>query len=102
MNLSSIPSDPATVTRRHFLKVSAIAGGGMLIGFQSAEAATAEAMAAATGPFAPNPFLRITPDGIVTVIAKHSEMGQGAYTSIAMCVAEELDADWTKVKVEAA
>src|SRR5664279_3415464 len=52
--------------------------------------------------FSPNAFLRIGADGSVTVIAKHVEMGQGAYTGIATVVAEELDADWEKVRVESA
>jgi isoquinoline 1-oxidoreductase beta subunit len=52
--------------------------------------------------FAPNAFLRIGSDNSVTVIAKHVEMGQGAYTGIATVVAEELDADWASVRVESA
>jgi len=50
----------------------------------------------------PNAFLRIAKDGSVTVIGNHSEMGQGAYMSGAMTIAEELDADWTKIRVEPA
>ena len=56
----------------------------------------------AAASFAPNAFLRIAADGTVTLLAKHAEMGQGIYTSMAMCVAEELEADWTNIKVEAA
>ncbi len=52
--------------------------------------------------FAPNAFLQIGADNSVTVIAKHVEMGQGAYTGIATIVAEELDADWAQVRVESA
>ncbi|MBB6091381.1 isoquinoline 1-oxidoreductase beta subunit [Povalibacter uvarum] len=52
--------------------------------------------------FEPNAFIRIGADGIVTVVSKHIEMGQGAYTGLATIVAEELDADWTKVRVEGA
>ena len=55
-----------------------------------------------TTVFTPNAFLRIGADNSVTVIAKHLEMGQGAYTGIATIVAEELDADWTQVRVESA
>jgi isoquinoline 1-oxidoreductase beta subunit len=50
----------------------------------------------------PNAFLRIGADNSITIIAKHVEMGQGAYTGIATIVAEELDADWTQVRVESA
>jgi isoquinoline 1-oxidoreductase beta subunit len=65
-------------------------------------AATAAAALASGAPFAPNAFLRIGADNSVTVIAKHLEMGQGAYTGIATIVAEELDADWPQVRVESA
>jgi isoquinoline 1-oxidoreductase beta subunit len=94
------PNLSGAVSRRTFLKHAAIAGGGLIIGFELLPALTA-----ATDPkaaFAPNPFLRLKPDGTVNVIAKHTEMGQGVFTSLAMVVAEELDADWSKVSVEAA
>lgn len=58
--------------------------------------------AAAGTQFAPNAFVRIGADGTVTVISKHIEMGQGAYTGLATLVAEELDADWKQVRVEGA
>jgi isoquinoline 1-oxidoreductase beta subunit len=57
---------------------------------------------AAQGEFAPNAFLRISPDNRVKVISKHLEMGQGSYTGLATLVAEELDADWAQVRVEGA
>jgi len=52
--------------------------------------------------FEPNAFLRITADGTVTVISKHLEMGQGVFTGLATLVAEELDADWSQIRVEGA
>lgn len=55
-----------------------------------------------TGSFEPNAFVRIGADSSVTVIAKHLEMGQGTYTGLATLVAEELDADWSQVRVEGA
>lgn len=90
-------------SRRTFLKSAGVAAAGLLIGFQWVGSG-GRAMAAdpAEGTFAPNAFLRIGPDDSVTVIAKHVEMGQGAYTGIATIVAEELDADWRKVRVESA
>lgn len=95
--------------RRTFLKGTASAAViALTIGFtwtgmgRRAQAATAAAQQAGAEPFAPNAFLRITPDNRVTVIAKHVEMGQGAYTGIATIVAEELDADWSLVSVESA
>lgn len=57
---------------------------------------------AAHAAFEPNAFIRIGSDGIVTVVSKHVEMGQGAYTGLATIVAEELDADWSNVRVEGA
>jgi isoquinoline 1-oxidoreductase beta subunit len=51
-------------------------------------------------PFAPNAFLRIRPDGSVTVVIGRSEMGQGPTTALAMVVAEELDCDWGRVSFE--
>ncbi|HAV74478.1 MAG TPA: twin-arginine translocation pathway signal protein, partial [Limnobacter sp.] len=54
------------------------------------------------GNFAPNAFVTIGSDNTVTVISKHLEMGQGVYTGLATLVAEELDADWSTVKVEGA
>ena len=94
-------------TRREFLKGAGAAGAlALTIGFEWA-GSTRRALAAPAAPvagamFTPNAFLRIAADNSVTVIAKHVEMGQGAYTGIATVVAEELDADWAQVRVESA
>ena len=53
-------------------------------------------------PFAPNAFLRINTKGKITLFVNKSEMGQGVYTSLPMLIAEELEVDWAKIKVEAA
>ena len=87
------------VLRRDFLKSSTLAGGGLLIGFAIPGASR---LAAAAGEFKPNAFIRITPDNRVTVICGLSEMGQGVLTAIPMLVAEELEADWSSIKVEQA
>src|SRR5580692_1357675 len=92
-------------TRRDFLKTAGTASVvALTIGFEwAATGRRAVAAVPAPGaPFAPNAFLRIGSDNSVTVIAKHLEMGQGSYTGIATIVAEELDADWSKVSVESA
>ncbi len=61
-----------------------------------------EAEARPASSFALNPFIRIGTDDVITIIVNHSEMGQGVYTSLPMLVAEELECDWTKIRVEAA
>jgi isoquinoline 1-oxidoreductase beta subunit len=97
-------TDAVRPSRRTFLKAAgAVVAVGLTIGFEWA--GTGRRAVAATMPdatFAPNAFLRVAPDNSVTVIAKHVEMGQGAYTGIATIVAEELDANWQDVRVESA
>jgi isoquinoline 1-oxidoreductase beta subunit len=90
------PSSATEVDRRLLLKGASAA---LLIGFvMPVRSATPRLVAE---PFAPNAFIRISADGI-TIISKHLEMGQGIETGLAMVVAEELDADWTRIRVEAA
>jgi isoquinoline 1-oxidoreductase beta subunit len=92
----------AGMERRDFLKASVMASGGLLIGFRfSGIAALTSAETSATS-FMANAFVRIGTDERVTVIVNHSEMGQGVYTSLPMLLAEELDADWSKVGFEPA
>ena len=101
--MRTISSQPTEISRRAFLKSTAIAGTGLVIAFRfGSRLVAAEGAAATAAPIPPNAFLRIAPSGAITIISKHSEMGQGVYTSLAMCVAEELDADWTKISVDAA
>ena len=87
------------IPRRDFLKLSVAASGGLLIGFYL-PSALAQPHAATT--FAPNAFVRIGTDEQVTIIVNHSEMGQGVYTALPMILADELDADWTKVRFQPA
>ncbi len=96
-------SAPAMVGRREFLKTSAAAGGGLLVSLYL-PVPSAGAGKAATGgnQVALNAFVRIGTDESVTVISSHSEMGQGIYTSLPMLLNEELEADWSKISVEAA
>ena len=95
------------VSRRDFLRVTAIAGGGMLLAgyFAPAESA-AEVLGGGLGPsaadFTPNAFIRITPDGMVTIIAKNPEIGQGVKTMLPMIIADELDVEWKNVRIEQA
>ncbi len=98
------PTKTSRVVRRDFLKTSAAIGGGLCIAAYIPELAARplENSPAIGGVFAPNAFVRIAPDDSVTVIANHSEMGQGIYTSLPMLLNEELEADWLKIKIEAA
>jgi isoquinoline 1-oxidoreductase subunit beta len=101
---------PANLKRRDFLRATATLGSGLLISayipqWNKTSAATllgTAALADATHTFVPNAFVRIGTDDSVTVIANHSEMGQGVYTSLPMLLAEDLDCDWSKVRVEPA
>jgi len=78
--------------RRDFLKVTGTIGAGLVIGFRIPDRNGAV-------PFAPNAWLQIGTNGIVTLTIDKSEMGEGNHTALAMLIAEELDADWTKVKL---
>ena len=98
-------SSPAAVpsTRRAFLKAAGSATAvALTIGFEWAGPARRAMAAPAAAAFAPNAFVRIGSDNSVTVIAKHLEMGQGSYTGIATVLSDELDADWSLVRVESA
>ncbi len=90
------------VDRRAFIKVTALAGGGLLVGtylrFGAADA-LAETLPASADTFAPNAFISISSSGAVSIIAPNSEMGQGIKTSLPMIVAEELDVPWEQVTV---
>jgi CO/xanthine dehydrogenase Mo-binding subunit len=90
------------VSRRTFLKVSAAAGGGMLIGFYLPAVRAAPATASNAGAFAPNAFVRIGRDETVTLIMPQVEMGQGTYTSMPMLIADELEVDLGQIELEAA
>lgn len=99
------PLQPDGYDRRTFLKVSALAGGGFALGLAagpSALAQSAQALDDTARVFTPNPFIRITPDGIVTIVAKNPEVGQGVKTSLPMIVAEELEVDFDKIVIEQA
>lgn len=87
------------LNRRQVLQGGAAASLGLLVGFYLPASATA---APEVGAFTPNAFLRITSDNIVTLISKHVEYGQGVHTGLATIAAEELDADWLQMRVEAA
>ncbi len=92
----SIPS----VSRRNFLRVSMIAGGGMLVGFSALSHAETADMDAT--PFSPNAYIKISPDGKITLMSPNPEIGQGVKTSLVMLIAEEMNVDWQTIEVEIA
>jgi isoquinoline 1-oxidoreductase subunit beta len=107
MSISHLLSDrPAAgggiTSRRVFLQVTALAGGGLLL--HAAVPAIAQAATAASpAPTAAlNAFVRIGPDGVVTIMSKNPEIGQGIKTMLPMLIAEELDVDWENVRIEQA
>ena len=86
-----------TLDRRDFVRLGAIAGAGLVIGIRIPAASGRTRRA--TAPLRPNAFLRVDPDGAVTIWLGRSDMGQGVRTSLPMIVADELDADWNRVTV---
>ena len=95
-----MPSPPP-LNRRQFLRVTALAGGGMLLATYL-EPYVAESAPPAPAAFEPNAFLRMTRDGSVTIVAKNPEIGQGMKTMLPMIIADELDVDWARVTIEQA
>ncbi|MFL6706783.1 MAG: molybdopterin cofactor-binding domain-containing protein, partial [Massilia sp.] len=111
-------SAPVDLTRRRALQIGAAVGGGLLIGFdltgcdakkptdrkdpppETAVGAAATAASGGTAGLAPNAFIRIGRNGVVTLIMHKVEMGQGTYTAMPMLIAEELGVDIGKVKLE--
>ncbi|MBI5742102.1 MAG: xanthine dehydrogenase family protein molybdopterin-binding subunit [Nitrospirae bacterium] len=87
------------ISRREFIKTGSLIGGGLILGvipgFNGASGQSSQ-------NFAPNAFIRVGTDDIVTVIVNKSEMGQGVYTSLPMVVADEMEADWSKIRIEPA
>lgn len=95
----------ALLDRRSFLKISSLAGGGILIAVHAKPLAAALAQGAAAAPqpvFSALAFFKIAPDGIVTILSKNPEIGQGVKTHLPMILADELDVDWKNVRIEQA
>jgi isoquinoline 1-oxidoreductase beta subunit len=93
------------VDRREFLRVSSLVGGGLLLAsyMDTAEAAAAVLNPSGASPvFAPNAFIKMSADGLVTIVAKNPEIGQGVKTMLPMLIADELDVDWSRVRIEQA
>jgi isoquinoline 1-oxidoreductase subunit beta len=92
------------VDRRSFLRVTAIAGGGMALAVYVEPVADlfAQRGSGAALGYRPFAFIRIGADGVVTILSKNPEGGQGAKTHLPMIIADELDVDWKDVRIEQA
>src|SRR5579864_6540375 len=90
--------------RRSFLKVTAVAGGGMLLAYYADPVTKVFGQAAQAPPanFVATAFVHIAADGTITITAKNPEIGQGVKTSLPMIIADELDVDWKDVKIQQA
>jgi isoquinoline 1-oxidoreductase beta subunit len=104
MSANLVSSDGiANASRRDVLKAGAALTLSVMVARSSlAEAATSAAGKQSAAQLAPNDFVRISSDDVVTIVSKHLEMGQGIYTGLATLVAEELDARWDQLRMEAA
>src|SRR5579863_6825773 len=90
------------IDRRSFLRISALAGGGVALGLYETPQARAQGRGGPQAPINPNAFIRVAGDGTVTIVAKNPELGQGVRNMLPMIIADELDVDWKSVKVEQA
>jgi isoquinoline 1-oxidoreductase beta subunit len=88
-----------TSTRRTLLKGAAATAAGLIIGLKLD---SRHAVGAEVTTLAPNAFVRVAPDNTITLISKHTEIGQGVFTGLPTILAEEMDADWSQMRVEMA
>jgi isoquinoline 1-oxidoreductase beta subunit len=89
------------ISRRTFLQVTTVVGGSFVIGHYFSARALAQGFQQQV-PLVPDSFVRIDPDNTITIMARNPEIGQGVRTSLPMLIAEELDADWSRVKIKQA
>ncbi len=98
-----VPNTPVSkLSRRSFFRVSALAGGGMLLAYYMEPVTRVFAQRGPQPPLLPSSFIKIAPDGIATIMAKNPEEGQGVKAMLPMLIAEELDIDWKDVRIEQA
>jgi isoquinoline 1-oxidoreductase beta subunit len=101
--MSARDAGERVLTRRDFVKVGTAAGGGLLVAVTVPTASTSLAKAVpGAEPTVINVFIEIALDGSVTITAKNPEIGQGSKTALPLVVAEELDVEWSRVRVRQA
>ena len=98
--MSGVLGEAAPVSRRHFLKLVGLTGGGLVLAFYLGD--SADAVAQTTSDFAPNGFVQVRTNGDIVIFSKCPEIGQGIKTAFGLIIAEELDADWQRVEVKQA
>jgi isoquinoline 1-oxidoreductase beta subunit len=87
------------MNRRFFLRASAMAGGGFMLGLYPKPDLRAQGPPGAQQALSPKDFISIAPDGTASIVAKNQELGQGALNLLPMMIAEELDVDWKAVRI---
>ena len=93
----------AEVSRRSFIAASTVAGAGLLLGLRIPPRRSTDGDGSlGSEAFAPNAWIRLDENGDITILVHKSEMGQGVWTALPMIVAEEMDADWRRVRAERA
>ncbi|HEX6998097.1 MAG TPA: molybdopterin cofactor-binding domain-containing protein [Gammaproteobacteria bacterium] len=103
MHFAAAAAATRRLSRRNFMKLTGVAGGGLVIAFAVGPGARkALAQARAHDVFIANPYVQVKSDGTIVLFAKNPEVGQGVKTALPMIVAEELDANWDDVQVQQA
>jgi isoquinoline 1-oxidoreductase subunit beta len=102
--MSEVLREPAPVSRRQFLKLVGLAGGGLAVAFYlgDSQSALAQNATGSEPDFKPNGFVQISSNGDIVIFSKCPEIGQGIKTAFGLIIAEELDADWERVEVKQA
>src|SRR5260370_21451096 len=93
-------TSPNPMERRDFWRAAVLVGGGLLLASYAGPLSALETWSRPAADFVPNAFIRMTPDGIVTIIGKNPEIGQGMKTTLPMLIADEMDVEWKNVRVE--